>query len=775
MHNRIKIKFKSLKSKLLLYVFSTTTVILILTIGYINIKTTASTLHVTELYIKQTAQSYANEIKSTLTSDFSMVKGLADGFATVTTYSQPIRDSITKSVQKGIISENHHVISMWLNWELSHIDSITQFGRVRYNYIRHNNSIIFKIDTLDLSGDNTSSLYYAIKKSKRNTITEPYFYSYTGDKENEVHEVSVCSPIISNGKYIGLVGIDRSLASFDEFVQRIKPYENSYAFLVSNQGIVVSHIDNQLIGKNITEAYGDTQYQNNIKLSISSGKQYSFYDQTNRKDKKYVCLTPIFVGDTQSPWSIAIVVPQKIMIARATDIRISTIVISLIGFLILFFAINKLAVNLSTPLIKASQTIEKIARGEIDKSTTINVDSKDEIGLINRSLVLLTDGMDRMAKFAKDIGSGNLTSEYKLLGQNDIMGLSLIEMQKNLQKAKDEELNHRKEEEIKSWINQGMTGLNELLREQNLDFQQLMYQTVKLIVDHIEANQGVMFMKQDLDTNIQDSEQDEFIAVSALAWGRKRSIKKSYKMGESLVGRCAFEKSTIYLTQVPQNYVNITSGLGKANPNYMLLTPLKSNDVVLGVIEIASFSAIEQHEIDFIEKACDGIAATIGNKQAGEQTAKLLEQTKQQAEELSQKEEEMRQNMEELLATQEDFARREKEIGSMVEAVNSLVCVYHFDLSGRIIYANSNFCNFLRMSKETIIGNDIYSLSGQSFGYDEITESDFVERAFDGDTIRQTKIYNIEGEERKLIEVHSPVKGEEGVPVKIICVAIETT
>jgi GAF domain-containing protein len=108
--------------------------------------------------------------------------------------------------------------------------------------------------------------------------------------------------------------------------------------------------------------------------------------------------------------------------------------------------------------------------------------------------------------------------------------------------------------------------------------------------------------------------------------------------------------------------MKITSGLGEDNPKALLIVPLIYNDVIYGLIEIASFSEYPPHVVEFIERIGESIAATISSSKAQMQTALLLEQSQQQAEEMSSQEEEMRQNMEELRATQEQSTRREEEL-----------------------------------------------------------------------------------------------------------------
>jgi PAS domain S-box-containing protein len=134
-----------------------------------------------------------------------------------------------------------------------------------------------------------------------------------------------------------------------------------------------------------------------------------------------------------------------------------------------------------------------------------------------------------------------------------------------------------------------------------------------------------------------------------------------------LVGQCFIEGERIYLLEVPQEYISITSGLGGSNPNALLIVPLKVNERIYGVLELATFGKYEDYQIDLVEKFAETIAATISTVRTNESTRILLEKTQQQAEEMRAQEEEMRQNMEELEATQEEMRRKEKHIQQMLE------------------------------------------------------------------------------------------------------------
>jgi hypothetical protein len=322
--------------------------------------------------------------------------------------------------------------------------------------------------------------------------------------------------------------------------------------------------------------------------------------------------------------------------------------IGLVGLLfvvigILFF---KLASTISINLEKIKKDVEQLATGELVevKDTTL----ENEIGAMTLALKTMVHGMSNTAQFAKQIGEGNLTINFQALSEKDVLGNSLLLMRNNLLKIKEED-------QRREWATNGIAKIGEILRSDFKQASDLYDSVLRFVVKFSGSNQGGLFLINE------DAKQTDLTLVACYAYERKKYLQKTIDVGEGLVGQCFLEKEMIYMTQVPKNYISITSGLGDVAPSALIVLPLKINDVIVGVLELASLKMYEPHEQSLLQKFAESIASTVSAVRINERTKLLLEQSQQQAEEMRSQEEEMRQNMEELTATQEEMARKERE------------------------------------------------------------------------------------------------------------------
>jgi PAS domain S-box-containing protein len=260
-----------------------------------------------------------------------------------------------------------------------------------------------------------------------------------------------------------------------------------------------------------------------------------------------------------------------------------------------------------------------------------------------------------LSTFVDSISAGNFSVNIELDG-DQALAATLLSMRDKLRENAD---NDRK----RNWSTTGQAQIGEILRATTQNIDELYDNILKFLVKYTKSNQGGLFL-----LNEDNEVRKELDLVACYAFERKKFLKKNVTIGEGLVGQCFLEGARIYLVEVPQEYVSITSGLGGANPNALLIVPLKVNESIYGVLELATFGKYDDYEIELVEKLAETIAATISNVRINESTRILLEKTQQQAEEMRAQEEEMRQNMEELEATQEEMRRKEKHIHEMLDS-----------------------------------------------------------------------------------------------------------
>jgi len=320
------------------------------------------------------------------------------------------------------------------------------------------------------------------------------------------------------------------------------------------------------------------------------------------------------------------------------------------------------------PLNKITEIINALSEG----NTNVAVDPEairgdNEIAHLNQQIVKLIESLKKKEDFTTQIGSGNFSAEYVPQSDHDTLGNAMIAMQSNLIKADQEAKERKTEEEQRNWSTSGLAKFAEILRKDNDKMEALSYNVISNMVKYLGANQGGIFVLNDDDRVLE--------MKACYAFDRKKFIQKKIHPGEGLVGTCYLEGEPIYMTEVPDSYIIITSGLGEANPKAVYICPLKVNDRIYGVMELASFDVFEPYQLEFVQKVSESIAATISTVQVNIRTERLLAQSKLQAEEMANQEEELRQNMEEMQSTQEEMRRREIELGNTVEKMREVQAV----------------------------------------------------------------------------------------------------
>ncbi|BDD11321.1 hypothetical protein FUAX_37530 [Fulvitalea axinellae] len=329
--------------------------------------------------------------------------------------------------------------------------------------------------------------------------------------------------------------------------------------------------------------------------------------------------------------------------------KASSITILMIGMSLLLLAGSLLVAFLFSREIthiveRVKEAMLKMSKGESVEEIEIQNLGQDELGQMVLSMNRMREGVGEYARFAQDIGDGNLESEFKPLGNEDRLGNSLLLMRDNLKTVAEEE-------KLRTWHNEGLAKFGNMLRDSTSE--NMLATVLSELIKYVKANQGAFFIVSDSEEEARTLKME-----ACYAYGRKKFINKEIAVGEGLAGETFREGMTRLMTEIPEDYLNITSGLGKALPKCLILVPLKLNDTVLGVLELATFHVWDEAEVEFLEKICESVAVAVANRRTNVRTEHLLRESQVLTEELRTQEEEMRQNMEEMQVTQSELARK---------------------------------------------------------------------------------------------------------------------
>lgn len=220
------------------------------------------------------------------------------------------------------------------------------------------------------------------------------------------------------------------------------------------------------------------------------------------------------------------------------------------------------------------------------------------------------------------------------------------------------------EEQKRLWVTEGITKFARILRNETSD-KTIYDKVLSEMIKYVQANQGAFYIVEEKDSGVKD---DVIIKqVSCYAYSRKKFTEQILEPGEGLLGQCYFERDIKLLTEVPDDYISITSGVGEATPSAVVIVPLILNDDVAGFLELASFQIFDDHVLAFLKRASESLASFILNNRVNERSTNLLAKSQEQTEMLRSQEEEMRQNFEELQTTQEEMHRVQKELRNVKE------------------------------------------------------------------------------------------------------------
>jgi PAS domain S-box-containing protein len=359
--------------------------------------------------------------------------------------------------------------------------------------------------------------------------------------------------------------------------------------------------------------------------------------------------------------------------------------------------------TLVKPLHEMRNTLDLVSKGVLpEKNESL---TKDEFGEMATKVDNLVDMLKGNVRFAQKVGEGKFDAEFKPASENDALGHALINMRDNL-------VENARQNDERNWIVRGIAEASEILRlHDNLDA--LGDDIVQFIIKKIGAVQGAFYIVND------DNPKDKLIQIRAsFAYGRKKYLNDQFRFAEGLVGQAAIEQDTVLRTEIPSDYVTITSGiLGDQKPVCILITPLIANEEVYGVVEFAGLQKFNPSQVKFIQELSQIIARTVFNIKVNDRTRRLLAESQAMSAELKEKQSVLNQNAEEMQATQEELKRSNIQLEEQIQEVGRTQKRMQLLLENAseviTIYEEDGTIRYISPSVESIFGYSQREMQGR--------------------------------------------------------------
>ncbi|HEX9508715.1 MAG TPA: HAMP domain-containing protein, partial [Myxococcales bacterium] len=336
--------------------------------------------------------------------------------------------------------------------------------------------------------------------------------------------------------------------------------------------------------------------------------------------------------------------------------------------------VNFMASNLTTQVRGIVKVVTAVANGNLNEKFVL--EAKGEVAALAETINNMTDTLrtfaDQVTTVAREVGiegklggqakvpgaagtwrdltdnvnqlAGNLTSQVRAIAEvstavtkGDLTRSITVEAQGEVAALKDninQMIGNLKDTTQKNteqdWLKTNLANFSGMMQGQRniVSVAQLIMSELTPLIG---AQHGGFFM---METPEKEKPDHLLNLIASYGFTSRKNLANSYKLKESLIGQCAFEKKRIVLTDVPPNFINIATGLGEAPPRNVVVLPVLFEGETKAVIELASFGIFSQNHLTFLDQLMDSIGVILNMISSSMRTEELLQELKRSNAEL---------------------------------------------------------------------------------------------------------------------------------------------
>ncbi|NYV44071.1 methyl-accepting chemotaxis protein [Cronobacter sakazakii] len=406
-------KKMSTRAQMLLTGALTITLGFVVTIGVLSWQSSNEQKSLAESYLRQIAQSEALKIQQELNYARDVAHNLGHSMASLPRAGITDR-KVADQLLEGALRDNPNYLSISVIFEENAFDGRDaefdgkpgQAPKGRYAFfVDHGQSGNYQFHPLLSYLTPGQGDYYLIpQKTQKDTLIEPYSYAYNGVP---TLLTSVAAPIVSDGQLKGMVTSDISLASLQQKVNQIKPWEGGgYAMLLSTAGKIVSYPDKKLTSKPFP---GDTAgFTSNVVEQ----------DDPILGEKALVTWQPVTIGNSTDKWYLGIVAPVSQVMAAANRQLMNAIILMVVSILLVSALLGivfsrKVLRPLGGEPLEAATIALAVADGKLDNAIDVKPGDRGSLFYALHTMQAQLRGIVGQIKEASDSvrqGAGEIVS-----------------------------------------------------------------------------------------------------------------------------------------------------------------------------------------------------------------------------------------------------------------------------------------------------------------------------------------------------------------------------
>jgi HAMP domain-containing protein/CheY-like chemotaxis protein/signal transduction histidine kinase len=366
--------------------------------------------------------------------------------------------------------------------------------------------------------------------------------------------------------------------------------------------------------------------------------------------------------------------------------------------------VNSMASNLTDQVRGIARVVTAVANGDLERKLT--VEAKGEIAELADTINNMTDTLatfaDQVTSVAREVGvegklggqanvpgaagtwrdltdnvnglAANLTTQVRAIAEvstavtkGDLTRSITVEAQGEVAALKDninEMILNLKDTTQKNmeqdWLKTNLARFTRMLQGQR-DMTTVAQMVLSELAPLVDAQQGVFYV------NESPNGQPVMKLLGGYAYKKRKNLANEFHPGEGLVGQCTVERERILVTNVPNNYVHVTSGLGEAPPNNIVVLPVLFEGEAKAVIELSTFKTFSDTHLTFLDQLTESIGIVLNTIAANTRTEDLLQQSQSLAAELQSQQDELKKTNEQLEQQAESLRESEELLKSQQE------------------------------------------------------------------------------------------------------------